>query len=196
MRRHAWIVVLVLAVVLMAYPITAYFDGPLWVVAASGAAVCVAAARAAGVGLTRIAGGVSWSILPFLVGVLLVALALQEAGAVARLAWLFDESPAPLPTIGAVAAVGSAVLNNHPMSLLDGFALDQIGGSDIHVLAALVGGDLGPRLLPVGSLAGLLWLDVLRRHQIDVKIGSFVRIGVVLTILPMAVAITMLWLLA
>ncbi len=196
LRPAAWVVIAVLAIVLAAYPIASYFDGPLWVVASTGAAVCVAAALGAGVAPRRIAAGVSWSILPFLAGTLLVALALERAGAVARLAWLFTETPAPLPTIGATAALGSALLNNHPMSLLDALALDRVpGAGDIHVLASLVGGDLGPRLLPVGSLAGLLWLDVLRRHAIDVSIRAFVRVGLILTVLPMTAALFVLWLL-
>lgn len=196
LRPAAWLVVGVLAVVLAAYPIASYLDGPLWVVASAGAAICVAAVVGAGVEPRRVAAGVSWNILPFLAGTLLVALALERAGAVDRLAWLFTETPAPLATIGATAAVGSALLNNHPMSLLDALALDRVpGATDVHVLAALVGGDLGPRLLPVGSLAGLLWLDVTRRHGIVVSIGSFVRIGLVLTVLPMATSLAMLWLL-
>ncbi len=197
LRSEAWLVVVVLAVVLLAYPITSYFDGPLWVVAAAGAILCIAASLNAGVGADRLARGVSWSILPFLVGVLIVALALERAGAVARLATLFSDSPAPLPTIGITAAIGSAILNNHPMSLLDALALDRVAGSgDVHVLAALIGGDLGPRLLPVGSLAGLLWLDIMRRAGIEVRLSMFVRVGLVLTAVPMTASLLVLWLLS
>ena len=51
-------------------------------------------------------------------------------------------------------------MNNHPMALIHSLTL--AGQPDVLVYAALVGGDLGPRLLPIGSLAGLLWLDLLR----------------------------------
>ena len=57
---------------------------------------------------------------------------------------------------------------------------------------ALIGGDLGPRLLPVGSLAGLLWLDALRRLKVDVSLVDFVRVGAAITVPTLAVS---LWLL-
>ena len=50
------------------------------------------------------------------------------------------------------------------------------------------------RLLPSGSLAGILWMDVLRRHDVDVGVGTFARVGVVLTVPTLLVSILVLWL--
>jgi arsenical pump membrane protein len=62
-------------------------------------------------------------------------------------------------------------------------SLEALGGDvRAEVLAALVGGDLGPRLLPIGSLAGLLWLDALRRQGVEVRMREFVRVGVLVTV--------------
>lgn len=51
------------------------------------------------------------------------------------------------------------------------------GAGEDAYLAALVGGDLGPRLLPVGSLAGLLWLNLLGRLGVVVPLRRFVAVG-------------------
>jgi arsenical pump membrane protein len=60
------------------------------------------------------------------------------------------------------------------------------------VLAALVGGDLGPRLFPMGSLAGLLWLEMLRRAGVQVSVRRFVLVGVVATLPALGVCLTLL----
>ena len=57
------------------------------------------------------------------------------------------------------SALGSAVIDNHPMSLLNMMALTTPGDSR-PLLAALVGGDIGPRLLAlVGNLRANLRAD-------------------------------------
>ena len=61
--------------------------------------------------------------------------------------------------------------------------------------AVLVGGDIGPRLLPVGSLAGLLWIDLLRRSGVDVGVGPFLRLGTLVVLPTLAASLAMLWLL-
>lgn len=193
MRRSTWLVVGALGAVLFAYPLVSLLDGPLWIVAVTGAAACVAAAAHAGVSPRRVARGLSWEILPFLAGVMVVASALEAAGVVGGLAELYAATPARLPTIAAVAAVGSALLNNHPMALLGAMAIERAGGSDVDTLAALVGGDLGPRLLPMGSLAGLLWLSALRRAGVRISIGQFVRTGVLVTVPSLAASLIVLW---
>jgi arsenical pump membrane protein len=92
--------------------------------------------------------------------------------------------------IGAVAAAASAIIGNHPMALLNSITLT--GQPDAHVFAALIGGDLGPRLLPIGSLAGLLWLDQLRRGGVAVPLSTFVRVGFIVTIPSLVVSLVVL----
>src|SRR5262249_33909659 len=100
-------------------------------------------------------------------------------------------------SIGAFSAVGSALLNNHPMAILNALAIADLPGSDRrHVLAALIGGDLGPRLLPIGSLAGLLWLKSLARAGVPIPLAQFVRIGALVTVPALAISLAVLLLVA
>jgi arsenical pump membrane protein len=99
-----------------------------------------------------------------------------------------------LGVIGVTSAVGSALVDNHPMSILNMLALTDEGGTR-PLLAALVGGDIGPRLLPIGSLAGLLWMDLLRRRGIEIGIGKFVRLGTLILVPTLAVSLLLLWVL-
>jgi len=62
------------------------------------------------------------------------------------------------------------------------------------VFAALVGGDLGPRLLPIGSLAGLLWSHQLRQSGVVVPLGTFIRVGFVVTVPSLVASMIVLWL--
>ncbi len=97
-----------------------------------------------------------------------------------------------MPTVGVVGAIGSALINNHPMALLHSIALAH--SPDRLVYAALVGGDLGPRLLPIGSLAGLLWLHTLRRNAVTIPLAMFVRVGLIVTIPSLIASLATLWL--
>lgn len=99
---------------------------------------------------------------------------------------------AQLVTIGVTSAVGSALIDNHPMSILNMMAIGS--GEDAKpLLAALVGGDIGPRLLPIGSLAGLLWVDLLRRNGVHVSVWQFFRLGTIVLIPTLALSLLMLW---
>ena len=181
-----------IAVVLAMYPLMSLAGAPLWPVAAAGAIVCVIASRESP---RALAGGITWSVFPFLCAVFVLALGLERVGVVDHLARLYDASPLPTLTIGATSALGSAVLNNHPMSVLDAFALDRLHAPELrHAFAALIGGDLGPRLLPVGSLASLLWFDVLHRHGVRVRVRDFIRIGFRIALPALIASLIALWL--
>ena len=189
---HAKLVLVVTFASIASYPILAALQQPIWPVAAVAASLSIAITMHRNVGLGAIARGISWELVPFLFGILVVATALARAGLTAHLAALYARTPAPIATVGAVAAGGSALIDNHPMALLHSLAL--AGFPDKYVFAALVGGDLGPRLLPIGSLAGLLWMHQLRRQDVYVGLGTFVRVGVIVTIPSVIASLFVLWL--
>jgi arsenical pump membrane protein len=179
---------------IVAYPILAALGEPLWIVAVPTALICTAATTSRGVSPKQVALGVSWELVPFVFGVLVLATALARAGVTDALATIYARSPAPLPTVGTVAAAGSALINNHPMALLHSVTL--AGAPEKLVYAALIGGDLGPRLLPIGSLAGLLWIHTLRVRGFVIPLSTFVGVGLVVTLPSLIVSLATLWLLA
>lgn len=196
--------------VLLAYPIVSSFGGPVWAVAVGGALFALLlVARAAGpsgslfpaarrAGSPRasavgevLVSGVSWDILGFLLAVFVLAVGLRNVGVVERLSPLYARAGAS--GIGLLSALGSAVLNNHPMAITNMLVLDAVPSAGRReVLAALIGGDLGPRLLPMGSLAGLLWLESLRRMRAEVTLRQFVTIGAAVTAPTLAISLLLL----
>jgi arsenical pump membrane protein len=186
-----WIVLWITIASVASYPLLAGLGQPLWVVAGPSAVGCLLAARRGGITVRQVASGVSWELFPFLFGVLVMATAFAHTGATAHLTKLYLDSPFPMPTVTAFSAAGSALIDNHPMALLQSIALH--GAPDRLVYAALVGGDLGPRFLPIGSLAGLLWLHELRRGGVVVPLGTFVKVGFIVTIPSIIASLVMLW---
>jgi arsenical pump membrane protein len=176
------------------YPLVAVFDdAAIWAVASAGAVLAVwLVVSERQTPIHRILGrGVAWDVLIFLPAVFVLSIGLRNVGLVDLLAsWYRD---AGLATLGVTAAIGSAVLNNHPMALVNMLALEARSGSGTEeFLAVLVGGDLGPRLLPTGSLAGLLWIEACRRYGVHVTPGHFVRVGFVLTAPTLVISLAIL----
>ena len=182
--------VAIMVAVFFAYPIAAALGLQIFAVAAAGAAASLLVARIYRVApAQRLARHVSLDILAFLWGIFAIVHALQQVGLADALASVYHAAPVGrLATIGTVSAFGSALVDNHPLALLNMMALHDTRD----LLAALVGGDIGPRLLPIGSLAGLLWMDLLRRQGVSIGIGRFVRIGTLVLIPTLAVSLLLL----
>lgn len=184
---------LLVVVVLAAYPTAALAGLPVYGVAATGAVAALGLCWWHGAGrpveVARTA--VAWEIIIFLFGMYLLAKGLQHIGVVDQLRELYRAGGPP--AVGVVSAAGSALINNHSMALTNLLAIQGLPGSapDAY-LAALIGGDLGPRLLPIGSLAGLLWLTLLGRTGVTVPLGTFVAVGAVVTVPSLAASLTVL----
>jgi arsenical pump membrane protein len=195
--RAEWETLVVMAAVFGAYPIVSLLKGPVWVVAGAGALLGVIVCLRHGVASVPVLGrAVAWDILLFMFAVYVMAQGLRQIGVVAMLVRGYGSvggARLQIASIGTFSAFGSAVLNNHPMALLNAVALADLPGADRrHVLAALIGGDLGPRLLPMGSLAGLLWIKTLARSGVRISLGQFVRIGALVTLPALAISLLVL----
>lgn len=183
-----------LGAVLGGYPLVVSVDpAALWVVSVTGATVAVMlASRQRDLDVRALlAHGIAWDVLTFLLAVFVIALGLRNVGLVGYLSSWYEDGGVAL--VGVTAAIGSAVLNNHPMAIINVLALDGVpGAGEREILAALIGGDLGPRLLPIGSLAGLLWLESCRRLGVVISVRQFVGIGVVVTVPTLALSLILL----
>jgi arsenical pump membrane protein len=195
MTTSSWVVTITMTTVLISYPILSSQGIVLWPAAALGALVCVAASRLHGTTWRGIANGISWSVFPFLIAVFLLAIGLTNIGVVAALRRCFDATNHSLPVVAGVAAAGSALINNHPMSVLQLFALSShVEANHAAAFASLIGGNIGPRLLPGGSLAALLWFSSLKQHNVAISLRAFISIGARLAVVALAVCVATLWL--
>ena len=183
-------------VVLASYPVLALAGVEVFLVAAGGGvlALALSAYHRTGGPFEVLRTNVAWEILVFLLGMFLLAEALRNAGVVDRLTDLYADGGDGV--IGVTSAIGSALINNHSMALTNLLAVEALPTTtDADYLFALVGGDLGPRLLPIGSLAGLLWIAVLRGLGVEVTLKRFVAVGTAVTVPSLAVSLAVLALL-
>jgi len=163
---------------------------PAWI-AAGGAAVLAARRRwRTPAALVRAAN------LPFCAFVLalgVVVLAVRDGAAGTAVDRLMP-SGTGFPTLLAAAALAAGlanVLNNLPATLM---LVPLVAPSPPLVLAVLVGVNIGPNLTYVGSLATLLWRQILHSRDHPPSSRSFLLLGVATVPAGLIVTVTALWL--
>ncbi len=163
---------------------------PAWF-AAAGALVLALRNRSS---VPQLAASAAPTFLLFVLGLGLVVHAASAHGLSSAVDSLLPRGTA-LPALLAVAAVSALLanlVNNLPATLII-LPVAAASGPGA-VLAMLVGVNAGPNLTYTGSLATLLWRQVMRSHQEAIDLGQFTRLGL-LTVPAVLVASTVaLWL--
>nr|WP_309570014.1 arsenical efflux pump membrane protein ArsB [Deinococcus sp.] len=165
--------------------------------------VWIVAARSGNVSSRAVLRSAPWNVIAFSLAMYTVVYGLRGAGVTGAYgSWL--QGWAARGTLSAVLASGlsvaglSAGLNNLPalLTAILGIQGSGVGGHARQALAygALVGADMGPKLTPIGSLATLLWLHVLKGRGLNVSWGDYLRAGLVLTPPVLLVGLIALWL--
>ena len=169
---------------------------PVWV-AAAGALVLLARAlyrrTITPVGVIRAAAPL-FCVFVLALGVVVAAVGAQ--GLTTALRTVVPDTPS-LPGLLAVAGIAAVLangVNNLPATLLLLAALGP-GPAPAIVLAVLLGVNIGPNPTYVGSLATLLWRQVLGPDRRP-RLGEFTVLGLLTVPLALAAATTALWLVA
>ena len=156
--------------------------------------VVVACKRGGGLELLK---HISWGVLPLVAGLFVLVEALETTGVLQALADQLQAAAQATPEraawgAGLLVAFGSNLVNNLPAGLLAGAAVQAAHVSEKIAGAVLIGIDLGPNLSITGSLATLLWLAALRREGLSVSFWQFLRLGAVVMIPALLLALAAL----
>ncbi len=134
-----------------------------------------------------------WQIVWFSIGLYVVVYGLKNGGLTDSLADLLlyikpmGEQTYIMAT-GFISAFLSSIMNNMPTIMIMDIAIDKTGDTFL-AYANILGCNLGPKMTPIGSLATLLWLHVLAKKGVVIGWGEYMRVGVVVTLPVLFVAL-------
>jgi arsenical pump membrane protein len=181
----------VIVVLLTASSLGKDLGWPTCLVALAISAVVSITARSNPLGLIR---EVSWSTLALVVGLFVMVDAMESVGAMQLakewLSWVqtLGTASGTLMT-GFTVGIANNLVNNLPLGLIAGNALQGMHPPGLISDAVLIGVDLGPNLSITGSLATILWLIALRKEKLDVSFWDFLKLGMVA--MPVALLVSL-----
>ncbi|MHB1703878.1 MAG: arsenic transporter [bacterium] len=183
---------LILALLLGGYFLSEFLNLPVSAFAITFALLFVILGfKSPAVNLKTVFKNAPWNIVVFSLGMYLVVFGLKNAG----LTFLLGKSIAYIAGFGGfaitlytgyLAAFISSIMNNMPTVMINSLAIHSANLKSVmlkpSVYANVIGCDLGPKLTPIGSLATLLWLNVLERKGIKITWGYYMKVGFIITL--------------
>ena len=134
-----------------------------------------------------------WTFVPFLLSMFVIIMCLEVNGITSQIAKLFAGGSNVL-TYGVLSFLSSNIINNIPMTALFSSILSHGGANPLAAYATIVGSNLGALVTPVGALAGIMFINIVKEKDVDFSIKSFIKYGVVISTISITVALFLLWL--
>jgi arsenical pump membrane protein len=183
---------IVLAVTLAGFTVAQPFGvHPAWVAVVGALALAVPLLRRRAVSGWTLVREANPAFCAFVFALGIVVLAVRGHG-LGRVDALVPEQPSLLGLLGAaaLAAVLANLLNNLPAVLV---LLPAVESSPGLLLAVLIGVNVGPNLTYVGSLATLLWRQVLHMRDAAPSTREFLTLGALTVPAGLVTAVVALW---
>ncbi|MFJ7936757.1 arsenic transporter [Sporosarcina sp. NPDC096371] len=99
--------------------------------------------------------------------------------------------------MGGLVSVLSNLFNNHPALMIGTITLTEMGLDPITLktiyLANIIGSDMGSLLLPIGTLASLIWMHILRQNKMKIKWKDYLSVSLIVIPITTIVTLTLLY---
>ncbi len=196
-KLSLWVGIVHLAVCTVLLAIGSYVNIEMWIVSAcavgslfviSGVIAIVRRKKpAAMLGCIKRA---PYQLIPFVLSMFVLIVGLNENGVTAKIGELMGSNLSVLK-YGTTSFLASNLINNIPMSVLFSSIIQSSGGAAgiSAVFATIIGSNLGALFTPIGALAGIMWSNILNKHEVKFRYIDFLKIGVVVAIPTLAAAL-------
>jgi arsenical pump membrane protein len=139
------------------------------------------------------------SIIPFVLSLFITVEALRIYGITKEIGIFFNSlcgasTTATIFVYGISSASAANVLNNIPMTVAYVPIAGAVSQTNLlpAVLATTIGSNLGANITPIGALAGIMWMSILRDKEVKLTFKEFVKYGILVTPLTLLVCLGIL----
>ncbi|WP_081413356.1 arsenic transporter [Aneurinibacillus terranovensis] len=152
-----------------------------------------------GIGAIDVVKKTPWYILIFAFSMYVIVYGLHNSGLTALIInglrdYVSAGNYTTIFIVGLLLTVMSNLLNNLPSVMIGTITLTEMGlnNQTLHVayLANIIGSDIGSLLLPMGTLASLIWMFILRQNQIKITWGDYLKVTIL--VIPLGLLISLL----
>ncbi|MFB8372305.1 arsenic transporter [Paenibacillus taichungensis] len=153
-------------------------------------------------GLKDVVTQTPWHILIFAFSIYIIVDSLHRAGMTAWIIqWMkpmVEGGNASLIAIsGLMLTLLSNLFNNLPSVMIGTFAVTdlQLSDSQLHLayLANILGSDIGALLTPIGTLATLIWMYILKTHHIRISWNQYMKVTFLVIPISLIVSLVSLY---
>lgn len=131
-----------------------------------------------------------YSLIPFLLSMSIIVATLTDVGVIQKLGEALDGKSMFL--IGFLAFFVGNIVNNIPMTMLFTGILSCMTTTLNSVYAVVIASNICAFLTPVGSLAGIMFMSILKENDVKFSVKQFVGYGAIISIPVMAISLLML----
>ncbi|KAJ5073557.1 transporter arsb-related [Anaeramoeba ignava] len=145
--------------------------------------------------LPEIARRLPWLVIPFVLCLFITVEGLRKYGIPSSIGGFFsriaNNDPKLIFLYGYSSSISANILNNIPMSvafsgILEGH--DQLSS----VFSTIIGSNLGANLSPIGALAGIMWMSILRQKNVPLTFWKFTLYGLLMTPVTILICLSVL----
>lgn len=136
-----------------------------------------------------------YELIPFVISMFVLVMALNYQGITANIANFFNAGNCPTFIYGYSSLVGANLINNIPMSVLFTDLVSSLSGIDATraMYASIIGSNIGAFITPIGALAGIMFLSILKKNDIKYRFIDFVKYGVIIGVPTISIALLVIF---
>lgn len=133
-----------------------------------------------------------WNLIPFVLSMFVIVLSLKEQGFTNQFFQFLSKFDA-VYAYGISGSVVANLINNIPMSVL--FCDILMQAAPVSIYAVIIASNIAAFITPIGALAGIMWMSLLKTYGINYSIKQFLKNGLIIGIPALAAALSILFVL-